>query len=313
MRECDYRHWRRDPPEPDLHQWLGHRPHLQWEQLSDRPGHHRCHVGGNGSIDHQDDDLGGSDRPGFTPGSTYSLDFFASEPGRSVSGVQAQSYLGTETFTGGTTGNATFTRSRQPLSTSQTVTATATLLAGTTFTDTSTFATAIVVTELSSFVVTTTAATGAGSLEQVILNVNADTSNPNADTVTFEITTGGAPFIISLPSTGLTPIDHPVVLDATSQPGYIGTPIIVLNGTGVSGSGLVLAAGSPGSAILGFDIINFTAANTYGIDIESSGNVVQSNYVGVETNGRRRPRIPTAYSSMARTIRSAARPPAGPT
>ena len=141
------------------------------------------------------------------------------------------------------------------------------------------------VSELSNFVVTTTAATGAGSLEQAILDVNADTSNPNPDTITFAITTGSAPFIISLPSGGLTPITHPVVLDATSQPGYTGTPIIVLNGTGVSGSGLVLAAGSDGSLVRGFDIIDFTAAGTYGIDIESSGDVVQGNYVGVNTDG----------------------------
>ncbi len=227
-------------------------------------------------------DLTGS---GFTPGSTYSLDFFANEPSDPNSGVQAHIYLGTGTFTGGTTGSVTLTSLTTPLSSSQTVTSTATLLSGTTFTDTSAFANAVMVSEFSSFVVTTTAATGPGSLEEVILSVDADTANPNLDTITFAITPIGALYLIDLPSIGLAPITHPVILDATSQAGYIGTPIIVLNGTGVSGSGLVLAAGSDGSLIRGFDIIDFTEAGTYGIEIESSGDVVQSSYVGLETDG----------------------------
>ena len=67
---------------------------------------------------------------GFTAGSIYSLDFFASAPGDPTSGVQAHIYLGTDTFTGGTTGTVTFTSLSTPLSTSQTVTATATLRDG---------------------------------------------------------------------------------------------------------------------------------------------------------------------------------------
>ena len=177
---------------------------------------------------------------GFTAGSTYSLDFFASALGDPASGVQAHIYLGTQTFTGGTTGNVTFTLPMPLLSATETVTATATLLSGSTFTDTSTFATAAAVTEISNFIVTTTAATGAGSLEQAILDANADTTNTTPYTITFAITPGSAPYTINLPSSGLTPIARPVVLDATSQTGYAGSPIIVLNGTGVSGSGLVL-------------------------------------------------------------------------
>ena len=171
------------------------------------------------------------------------------------------------------------------LSATETVTATATLLAGSTFTDTSAFATPAAVSEISNFIVTTTAATGAGSLEQAILAANADTTYATPYTITFAITPGSAPYTINLPSSGLTPIARPVVLDATSQTGYAGSPIIVLDGTGVSGSGLVLGTGSDGSLIRGFDIIDFTAAGTEGIDIASGGNAVQASYVGVQAGG----------------------------
>ncbi len=222
---------------------------------------------------------------GFTAGSTYSLDFFASALGDPASGAQAHIYLGTQTFMGGTTGNVMFTLPIPLLSATETVTATATLLSGSTFTDTSAFATAAAVSETSNFIVTTTAATGAGSLEQAILDANADTTLSTPYTITFAITPGSAPFTITLPSGGLTSITRSVALDATSQAGYAGSPIIVLNGTGVSGSGLVLGTGSDGSLVRGFDVIDFTHSGTDGIDIESSGNAVQASYVGVQTGG----------------------------
>ena len=158
-------------------------------------------------------------------------------------------------------------------------------MTGTTFTDTSEFSASVAVSN--PFAVTTTTATGFGSLEQAILNANADTTNPNPDTITFAITTGSAPYTISLPATGLTPITHPVVLDATTQPGFAGSPIIVLNGGkgAVLGSGLVLSSGSGGSTISGLDLIDFTNPDTDAIDIASSGNVVLANFIGVGTNG----------------------------
>ena len=76
-----------------------------------------------------------------------------------------------------------------------------------------------------------------------------------------------------------------MVIYAESQPGYAGSPIIVLDGTGVTTSGLVLGTGSDGSAIRGFDIIDFTAAGSDGIDVDSGGNFVQANYVGLQTDG----------------------------
>src|SRR5262249_32283699 len=150
---------------------------------------------------------------------------------------------------------------------------------------TSSFSAAAPVAEVSNFVVTTTNATGAGSLEQAILGADADTTSTTPYTITFAITTGSAPYTINLPPGGLTPITRAVVLDATSEPAYAGSPIIVLDGTGVSGIGFFLDTGSDGSLLTGFDIINFTAAGTAGIEIASGASAVQSCYVGVQTGG----------------------------
>ena len=42
--------------------------------------------------------------------------------------------------------------------------------------------------------------------------------------------------------TPLPPITQAVVLDGTSQPGYNDTPIVQINGGGMQGDGLLLAA-----------------------------------------------------------------------
>jgi trimeric autotransporter adhesin len=228
------------------------------------------------------------DPSAFAPG-TYSLDFFASAPGDMTGSTQIQAhiFLGTRT--------ATIVSGEPPLietfaattlNSGQQVTATATTSPGG---DTSTFA--VPVSVASTFLVTTTQP-GPGSLEQAIVGVNADGSNPNADTIDFQLPASGPGYnplngtwTISL-SAPLTTITHPVVLDATSQPGFTGSPVIVLDGTGIaSASGLVLGAKSDGSTIEGFDIIDFTGAGVAGIDVESGNNVVETNYLGVETDG----------------------------
>jgi hypothetical protein len=213
-------------------------------------------------------DLTGS---GFTVGANYSLDFFASAPGDSLTNpVQAHIYLGTMTFQGGMTGSAMFST---PLTGGQAVTATATSASG----DTSTFAPSSSLT--SPFLVTTTADSGTGSLRQAILNANADHGNTKADVITFAIP--ASPFLIA-PATPLPTIMHPVVINATTQPGYTGSPIVVLQGPGGSGDGLVLASGSDGSTIEGMEIINFNGA---GIHIQSGKNLVTLNEIGASLSG----------------------------
>jgi len=75
-----------------------------------------------------------------------------------------------------------------------------------------------------SFVVTTTADSGPGSLRQAILDSNAAKGATN--TIAFDIPGQGVqPIDLASP---LPPITSPVSIDGTSQPGYAGTPLIEL-------------------------------------------------------------------------------------
>ncbi len=80
--------------------------------------------------------------------------------------------------------------------------------------------------------VTNTADSGAGSLRQAI--VANDNSAGGTNSIQFNIA-GPGPHTIT-PASPLPSITHPVVIDATTQPGYAGTPLIELDGQN-AGSG----------------------------------------------------------------------------
>ncbi len=128
-----------------------------------------------------------------------------------------------------------------------------------------------------SFVVTNANNHGTGSLRDAITNANA---TPGTDTITFNIPGPGVKTISLL--TTLPEITERVVIDATTQPGYAGTPLIELDGVGLnSGSGLVIKAG--GSTVRGLSIGRFSNA---GISLNGcDNNVIQSNYIGVAADG----------------------------
>jgi streptogramin lyase len=128
------------------------------------------------------------------------------------------------------------------------------------------------------YVVTTTADSGAGSLRQAILNANA---NLGTDTITFQVPGSGIHVI--QPASPLPQITDPLVIDGTSQPGYAGSPLIQLDGTnaGSGSNGLVIVSGN--STVQGLDLSNF---NGNGIVLQGgSNNVVQGNYIGTDTTG----------------------------
>ena len=108
---------------------------------------------------------------------------------------------------------------------------------------------------MANFQVTNTSDSGAGSIRQAILDANAVVG---ADNIAFNIPGGGVQTIS--PASALPDITDTVAVDATTQPGYAGTPLIELDGSGVTGSGLTLAVGSDASTVRGLVINNFGAA-----------------------------------------------------
>jgi hypothetical protein len=134
------------------------------------------------------------------------------------------------------------------------------------------------------FTVSTTADSGAGSFRQAILNANA---NPGTDTIQFQIGTGTQTI---KPATALPDVTSAVVIDGTSQPGYAGTPLIVLDGsaTPTGASGIVLA-NHTGSTVRGLEIVNFSKNFTgsfidaAGINIRNGGgHTIQGDYIGTD-------------------------------
>lgn len=128
-----------------------------------------------------------------------------------------------------------------------------------------------------SFVVTNANNHGSGSLREAIINANA---TPGTDTIVFNIPGPGVKTVNLL--NALPDITERVVIDATTQPGYAGTPLIELNGVGIdNASGLVIKAG--GSTVRGLAIGRFREA---GISLNGcDNNVIQSNYIGVAADG----------------------------
>jgi hypothetical protein len=115
------------------------------------------------------------------------------------------------------------------------------------------------------YVVSNTNATGAGSLHQAILDANANTGV--TDTISFSI--GSGPQTIAVDAGGLPVIEDPIILDATTQPGYSGTPLITLDGSATPSSsginGITLRTND--STVKGFIVINFADE---GIEMDGS-------------------------------------------
>ena len=127
------------------------------------------------------------------------------------------------------------------------------------------------------FIVTTTADTGTGSLRDAITKAN---SAAGADVIQFKI---GSGLKTIAPAKSLPQITGPTTLDATTQPGYAGKPIIELKGTsaGAGTFGLALVGGS--SVVKGFVINRFGAGGM--LIITKGGNTVQNCWIGVDATG----------------------------
>lgn len=124
------------------------------------------------------------------------------------------------------------------------------------------------------------------SLREAINAANGNAAGTR-DSVHFTIP-GTAPFIIS-PTSALPVISQPLVMDASTQPGWaLGTPVVQLDGTapGAGDDGLVITAGD--SEIRGFVISGWTTPSVSGnaIVLRTSGdNLVAGNHIGLDIAG----------------------------
>lgn len=125
---------------------------------------------------------------------------------------------------------------------------------------------------------------GSGSLRQALLDANASANDTaGVDQIVFAIP-GAAPHTIT-PLSILPTITEPVILDATTQPGYVGFPVIELNGS-LSGAAAGLNVTGGNTVIRGFAINRFAAAGSGGIVLSGpGGNTIQGNYIGTNLAG----------------------------
>lgn len=146
---------------------------------------------------------------------------------------------------------------------------------------------------LATFVVTSNLdAAVPGTLREAILLANA---TPGPDTITFNITVG-TPTI--KPLTPLPYVTDATTIDATTQPGYSGKPIVLIDGSTtvpdptLGDDGLRFTAGS--STVQGLAISGFAAPNAAGLRLTGSSAVnVINDYVGLSPTSTTPPRPST--------------------
>jgi CSLREA domain-containing protein len=111
--------------------------------------------------------------------------------------------------------------------------------------------------------------------------IKAANANPGTDTIVFNIPGTGAHTIS--PTSQLPTITDSATIDGTTQPGFIGTPMIELAGnlSGNNVSGLRISAGN--CLVRGLAITRFDLA---GVLLEiNGGNVIQGNHIGTDPTG----------------------------
>ncbi|HEX5079057.1 MAG TPA: right-handed parallel beta-helix repeat-containing protein, partial [Geminicoccaceae bacterium] len=139
-------------------------------------------------------------------------------------------------------------------------------------------------------------AAGACTLRAALAQANA---SPGADTIAFAIAGAGVHTIA--PASALPQVTDPVTIDATSQPGYAGTPLVELNGQNALGAagaqvdGLLVSAGQ--TSVRGLALNRFSG---WQLHLKSNGgDTLAANVIGTSANGET---IPSAASSSAKGI-----------
>ena len=117
------------------------------------------------------------------------------------------------------------------------------------------------------------------TLHDAIVAANA---NAGADDINFDIGIGGS-FTI-FPSTDLPRIDDSVTIDATTQTGYIGAPLITIDGTNATNAN-GFEVNTSGTTIRGFAIGGFTSGSGILLDGVAGNNTIAGNYIGIDAGG----------------------------
>lgn len=134
---------------------------------------------------------------------------------------------------------------------------------------------------LALFTVSSLSDSGPSTLRQAILDSNA---TPGQNEVRFSIP-GPGPYSIA-PTSDLPAISNTVTIDATTQPGFAGLPIIEIDGsrnTGPGNTGNGLRINAPGCTIRGLAINRF---NAFGIALGGvSGGTIAGNFLGTDPSG----------------------------
>ena len=241
-----------------------------------------------------------------TASTTFTLEFFRNVNCDDSGSGEGQTLLGSTTVTTDASSNASFSIPFPGNLFNQIITVAATDPAG----NTSEFSPCAVVTGTPIFVVTNTNDSGPGSLRQAILGANAD---PGPENITFQIGTGLQTINVGGSGLGALPtITGQVNIDGTTQPGYVGVPLIELNGAGAgsTASGLSFSAGA--NTVKGL-VINRFGGSGIALPFSQGNNVIQGNYIGTDASGtvdlgnREGVRISTSFSNVIGGTTPAAR------
>jgi len=131
---------------------------------------------------------------------------------------------------------------------------------------------------LATFTVSSNGSAGEDTLRQAILDANA---SPGLDTITFDLEDGETTITLASEDGPLPDITDPVTIDGSTQPGFVGLPIVEINGSSIDGDGLRITGGD--STIRALAINRFGAA---GIRIsEGDNNRIEGVHVGLDTDG----------------------------
>ncbi len=118
--------------------------------------------------------------------------------------------------------------------------------------------------------------------------INAANANPGADSITFDIP-GPIPHVIPLTDI-LTVSDDQTTIDGSSQPGFAGSPVIVLDGGGTICRGMWIASND--NVVAGLSFVRFNCATLSaaihiwgGVLGGGEGNLIENNYIGIDASG----------------------------